>query len=82
MRPERAHRQNVVLKHNPSWIEAGQTLQICFPNWVRTTLSRLVVSFVNFALNLKGKKDDARTVVPNIGRKIIKTFKIYFEGRG
>ena len=31
-------------------------------------------------MNLKGKKDEARSVVPNIGRKIIKTFKIYFEG--
>ena len=36
--------------------------------------------FISFALNLKGKKDEARSVVPNIGRKIIKTFKIYFEG--
>ena len=36
--------------------------------------------FISFALNLKGKKDEARSVVPNIGRKIIKTFKIYFDG--
>ena len=29
---------------------------------------------------LKGKKDEARSIVPNIGHKIIKAFKIYFEG--
>ena len=36
--------------------------------------------FLSFALNLKGKKDEARSIVPNVGRKIIKTFQIYFEG--
>ena len=35
---------------------------------------------MSFALNFKGKKDEARSVVRNIGRKIVKTFKIYFEG--
>ena len=44
------------------------------------TLLRLGASTFRFALNIKGKKDEARSVVPNIGRKIIKTFKIYFEG--
>ena len=32
MKAERAHRQHVVLTHNPSSIEPGQTLQVRFPN--------------------------------------------------
>ena len=44
------------------------------------TSSHQAVFSSRFALNLKGKKDEARSVVPNVGRKIIKTFKIYFEG--
>ena len=79
MRAERAHRQHVVLTHNPSSIEPGQTLQVRFPNLGENDVIAPKSFFISFALNLKGK-DEARTVVPNIGRKIIKTFKIYFEG--
>ena len=80
MRAERAHRQHIVLTHNPSSIEPGQTLQVRFPNLGENDVIAPGSFFISFALNLKGKKDEARTVVPNIGRKIIKTFKIYFEG--
>ena len=80
MRAERAHRQHVVLTHNPSSIEPGQTLQVRFPNLGEHDVIAPGSFFISFALNLKGKKDEARTIVPNIGRKIIKTFKIYFEG--
>ena len=80
MRAERAHRQHVVLTHNPSSIEPGQTLQVRFPNLGDHDVIAPGSFFISFALNLKSKKDEARSVVPNIGRKIIKTFKIYFEG--
>ena len=80
MKAERAHRQHVVLTHNPSSIEPGQTLQVRFPNLGENDVIAPKSFYISFALNLKGKKDEARTVVPNIGRKIIKTFKIYFEG--
>ena len=80
MRAERAHRQHVVLTNNPSSIEPGQTLQVRFPNLGEHDVIAPGSFFISFALNLKGKKDEARSVVPNIGRKIIKTFKIYFEG--
>ena len=80
MRAERAHRQHVVLTHNPSSIEPGQTLQVRFPNLGEHDVIAPGSFFISFALNLKGKKDEARSVVSNIGRKIIKTFKIYFEG--
>ena len=80
MKAERAHRQHVVLTHNPSSIEPGQTLQVRFPNLGENDVIAPGSFFISFALNLKGKKDEARSVVPNVGRKIIKTFKIYFEG--
>ena len=80
MRADRAHPQHVVLTHNPSSIEPGKTLQVQFPNLCEHDVIAPGSFFISFALNLKGKKDEARSVVPNIGRKIIKTFKIYFEG--
>ena len=80
MKATRVHRQHVVLTHNPSSIEPGQTLQIRFPNLGEHDVIVPGSFFISFALNLKGEKDKARSVVPNIGRKIIKMFKIYFEG--
>ena len=80
MKATRAHRQHVVITHNPSSIEPGQTLQVRFPNLGENDVIVPGTFFISFALNLKSKKDEARSVVPNIGRKIIKTFKIYFEG--
>ena len=80
MRAERAHRQNVVLIHNPSSIEPGQTLQVRFPNLGEYDVIAPESFFISFALNHKLKKDEARSFVLNIGRKIIKTFKNYFQG--
>ena len=80
LKAERAHRQHVVLTHNPSSIEPGQTLQVRFPNLGENDVIVPGSFFISFDLYLKGNKDQARTIVPNIGRKIIKTFKIYFEG--
>ena len=80
MKAARAHRQHVVLTHNPSSIEPGQTLQVRFPNLGEHDVIVPGSFFISFALNIRGEKDKARSVVSNIGRKIIKTFKIYFEG--
>ena len=80
MKAERAHRQHVVSTHFPSSIEPGQTLQVRFPNLGENDVIAPGSFYISFALNLKSKKDEARSVVRNVGRKIIKTFKIYFEG--
>ena len=80
MKAERAHRQHIVLTHNPSSIEPGPTLQVRFPNLGENDIIAPGSFYISFALDLKGKKDGARSVVPNVGRKIIKTFKISFEG--
>ena len=79
-RAKRAHQQHVVMTHSPSSTEAGQTLQVHFLNLGENDVFAPGTFFILFALNLKGKKDEARSIVPNVGRKIIKTFKIYFEG--
>ena len=78
MRAELA--QHVVLSHNPSSIESGQTLQVPFPNLGENDVIAPSSFFITFTLNFKGKKGEARSVVPNIGRNIIKTLKMYFEG--
>ena len=80
MKAARAHRQHVVLTHNPSSIEPGQTLQVRFPNLGADEVIAPGSFFISFALNITGDKDKSRSVVPNVGRKIIKTFKIFFEG--
>ena len=67
MKAERAHRQHVGLTHNPSSIEPGQTLQVRFPNLGENEVIAPGSFFISFALNLKGKKDEARSVVPNVG---------------
>ena len=80
MRSERDHRQHMVLTHNQSSIEPGQTLQVRFPNLREDDVIAPESFFISFALNHKLKKDEARSFVLNIGRKIIKAFKIYFQG--
>ena len=53
MRAERAHRQqHVVLTHNPSSIEAGQTIQVRFPNLGENDVIAPGSFFISFALNL------------------------------
>lgn len=69
----------MIVTHNPSSIEPGQTLQVRFPNLGEHDVIVPGSFFISFALNIKGDKNKARSVVPNIGRKIIKMFKIYFE---
>ena len=72
-RAERAHRQHVVVTHNPSSIEPGQTLQIRFPNLGENDVIAPDIFFVSFTLNLKGKKDEART--PSCPTLVARLFK-------
>ena len=80
MKAARAHRQHVYINNIPDSIKPGQILQVRFPNLGEHDIIVPGSFFISFTLNLKGVKDPARSVVPNIGRKIIKTFKVYFEG--
>ena len=76
----KAHRQHVVLTHNPSSIEPGQTLQIRFPNLGPDDVVVPGSFYVSFDLKLRSEKDKARSIVPNVGRKIVKSYKVFFEG--
>jgi len=80
MRAIRATRQHVVQTHNPSSIQPGQMLQIRFPNIGPNDVIVPGSFVVSGALKITSAKDPKRTVVPNIGRKIVKTLKVYFEG--
>jgi len=79
MRAIRATRQHVVQTHNPSSIQPGQMLQVRFPNIGPDDVIVPGSFFISGALKLTSTKDPKRTVVPNVGRKIIKTLKVYFE---
>jgi len=80
MRAIRATRQHVVQTHNPSSIQPGQMLQIRFPNIGPNDVIVPGSFVVSGALKITSAKDPKRTVVPNIGRKIVKTLKVYFKG--
>jgi len=81
MRATRATRQHVVQTHNPSSIQPGQTLQVRFPNIGPDDVIVPGSFFISGALKITSVKDSKRTVVPNIGRKIVKTLKVYFESK-
>ena len=76
----KATRQHVSLTHNPSSIMPDQKLIIRFPNLGRDEVIVPGSFYISFLLNLISAKDPGRTVVSNVGRKIIKTLKIRFEG--
>ena len=76
---ERAHRQHVVVTSDPSSVVPGDTFVVRFPELGENEVIAPGSFFVSFALNLKSKKDEARSVVPNVGRKIIKTFAVFFN---
>ena len=69
----------MVLTSDPSSVVPGDTLAVRFPELGENEVIAPGSFFVSFALKLKGKKDEARTVVSNIGRRIIKTFAIFFN---
>ena len=79
MRAIRATRQHIVQTHNPSSIEPGQTLQVRLPKFGQDDVIVPGSFCISGVLKLSSTKDPKRTVVPNIGVKIIKTFKVRFE---
>ena len=76
----KAKRQHVRLTHNPSSIEPGQKLLIRFPNLGADDIIAPGSFYISGKLNVTSTKDKARYIVNNIGRKLIKTLKIRFEG--
>ena len=69
-------RQKVIVTHNPSKIDQAQLLLVRFPNLGSD--SRNDESFFN--IELTSTTDPKRTLASNIGRAIIKTLAVKFEG--
>ena len=77
----RAERQHVRLTHNPSSIEPGQKLLVRFPNLGVDDVIVPGSFYISGKLKVTSAKDKARYIVNNVGRKLIKTLKIKFEGK-
>ena len=76
----KAKRQHVRLTHNPSSIEPKQKLIVRFPNLGAEDVIIPGSFYISGKLNITSTKDKARYIVNNIGRKLIKTLNIKFEG--
>ena len=73
-------RQKVIVIHNPSEIVQAQLLLVRFPNLGSDDV--IVPGMENLSLNieLSSTVDAKITLVSNIGRAIIKTLVVKFEG--
>ena len=73
-------RQNVIVTHNPSEIDQAQLLLVMFPNLGSDDV--IIPGTVNLSFNieLSSTIDANRTLVSNIGRAIVKTLAVKFEG--
>ena len=81
IRAKNFERQHIVDTHNPSSIKHGATLFVEMPKLGENDMIVPGSFFISFKLDLSSKKDENRFVVPNIGRKIIKSLSIKFEGK-
>ena len=78
----RAMRKHVSHTHHEAPVlKPGETLRVNLP---KLSYDDVIVPgsyFISFALNVLSDKDKARSVVPNVGRKIIKSLRILFENK-
>ena len=73
-------RQKVIVTHNPSEIDQAQELLVRFPNLGSDDVIIPGMSNLSFNIELTSAVDANRTLVSNIGRAIIKTLAVKFEG--
>ena len=73
-------RQKVIVTHNPCEIDQSQELLVRFPNLGSDGV--IIPGMVNcsFNIELTSTVDANRTLVSNVGRAIIKTLVVKFEG--
>ena len=76
----KAERQHVKTTHNPSSIEPGQKMTVIFPKLGPDDVIVPGSFVITGKLEVTSSKDKARTVVPNVGRKLVKTLTIKYEG--
>ena len=80
IRAKNFERQHIVDNNDPSSILPGATLSVEIPKLAENDMIVPGSFFISFKLDITSKKDTKRSVVPNIGRKIIKYFTVKFEG--
>ena len=69
------------IQPNVSVLKPNETLRVGIPELSYDDVIVPGSYFISFALNISSEKDKARSVVPNIGRKIIKLLRILFENK-
>jgi len=73
-------RQSVILTHNPSSINAGDTLKVLFPKLGQDDVIVPGTTKLAFNIDLKSNDDDNRTLYPNVGHNLIKQMKVSLGG--
>ena len=74
-------RQHVVNNHTPSSAEPGDVISFEMPKLGEHDIIAPGSFYISFKLDVKSDKRKKRTIVPNIGRKIVKKIVISFEGK-
>lgn len=74
-------RQHVVNNHTPSSAKPGDVVSFEMPKLGEHDMIVPGSFYISFKLDVKSDKDKKRTIVPNIGRKIVKKMVISFEGK-
>ena len=73
-------RQKIIVTHNASMIGQDQDLLVRFPNLGSDDVIIPGMANLSFNIELTSAADPNRTLVSNIGRAIIKTLAVKFEG--
>ena len=74
-------RQHVENNHTPSLAKPGDVISFEVPKLGEHDMIVPGSFYIRFKLDVKSDKDKKRTIVPNIGRKIVKKMVISFEGK-
>ena len=73
-------RQKVIVTHNPSEIDHAQLLLVRFPNLGSDDIIIPGTANLSFNIELTSTADLNRTLVSNIGKAMVKTLAVKFEG--
>ena len=81
IRAKHSKRQHVVNTMTPNSVKPGATLIVEMPKLGENDVIVPGSVFLSFNMDISGTKDPKRSVVRNLGRKIIKKVGIKFEGK-
>lgn len=81
IRAQHFKRQHVVNTITPNSVKPGATLIVEMPKLGKNDMIVPGSVFLSFNMDISGTKDVKRSVVPNLGRKIVKKVGIKFESK-